>query len=154
MIKLLLFIISITPSKMLELHNRARAEVGSPPLVLNQELSQYAQQWADHLAKTEPHIYHSNRVMNGKQVGENIFWSSNREVHGVIDAWNAWYDEKLNYKYGPVDGVKRPYKIGHYTQIVWKNAKEMGMGVAYSEKGIVVVCSYYPHGNIINEYPY
>ncbi len=43
--------------------------------------------------------------------------------------------------------------IGHFTQVVWKDSKEFGLGVAMSNDGAVYVCAnYYPPGNFNNAY--
>ncbi|CRK97387.1 CLUMA_CG010777, isoform A [Clunio marinus] len=43
--------------------------------------------------------------------------------------------------------------VGHFTQIVWKNTKYMGVGKSVSRTGkIFVVAFYYPPGNITGEF--
>jgi Cysteine-rich secretory protein family len=38
--------------------------------------------------------------------------------------------------------------VGHFTQVVWKSSKELGVGKAKSRSGrIYVVANYYPPGN-------
>ena len=38
--------------------------------------------------------------------------------------------------------------VGHFTQVVWKSSKELGVGKATSRSGrIYVVANYYPPGN-------
>jgi len=141
--------------RLLDMHNYARKEVGVPPLKWDTTLSTYAQNWADHLAAIEPIMYHSPlKHPDGRHVGENIFWSNDKNVHTLFDAFRAWYAEKEHYTHGPTTGIKKTYKTGHYTQIVWRNTTHVGMGVAYSKTGIVVVCSYYPQGNVITQFPY
>lgn len=38
---------------------------------------------------------------------------------------------------------------GHFTQVVWKNTKNLGVGVAFANNGnkAIVVANYFPPGN-------
>ncbi len=148
----------ISPSdsaNMLNLHNKARKEVGVGPLVWSKTLSAYAEYWAEHLS-TKRSIFHSKCIdFNGRAVGENIYWSSSHDIHNATDAFKAWYDERHDYTYGMIKARSGRKMVGHYTQIVWRDTKEMGMGMATtSSGGLVVVTSYFPAGNVIEEYPY
>lgn len=140
---------------MLNLHNKARKEVGVPPLVWSNSLSTYAQYWADHLA-TKRGIFHSKCIdFEGRPVGENIYWSSSFTTHNATDAFKAWYGEKSNYRYSKIKARDGKEVVGHYTQIVWRDTKEVGMGIAKTPfGGLIVVTSYFPAGNVIDEYPY
>jgi hypothetical protein len=46
------------------------------------------------------------------------------------------------------------FKIsGHFSQLVWKNSLELGMGMARDQTGkVVVVANYYPPGNCIGQF--
>ncbi len=137
-------------------HNKVREDVGTPPLVWSKLLAAYAQQWANYLAndnncqmkhRTEP-------GENGKAYGENIFWGSSSDYYKPIDASISWYDEIKYYKYQKLT-ENNWHQAGHYTQMVWKNTKEVGVGVAICPNGgLIVVANYYPAGNVITEYPY
>jgi pathogenesis-related protein 1 len=131
--------------KVLNHHNMARREVGVQPLTWSKELSAYAQQWADHLAATATFSHRPNN-----QYGENIFMGSSN--YAPLDASEGWYSEKKDYTYGKFTGKGG---TGHYTQMVWQNTTQVGVGVAISASGdIYVVANYAPAGNYIGEYPY
>jgi pathogenesis-related protein 1 len=140
--------------QVLDHHNKIRKLVKAPPLQYSASLSAYAQQWADHLASKGSRIYHSNCVhADGRILGENIYWGSSSEVYSPLDASGGWYEEKQQYRYGPISNASDG--TGHYTQMVWKDTREMGLGVAYTKKGgIIVVASYYPAGNVVGQLPY
>lgn len=142
-------------NKLLNHHNKVRAEVGVGKLSWSTSLSSYAQSWADELASKKCKIKHSDcKDETGKTLGENIFWGSSSSIYGPLDASMSWYEEKSGYKGKPI-GEDRGKMIGHYTQMVWRNTKEVGAGVAYCPGGeIVVVASYHPAGNFIGERPY
>jgi pathogenesis-related protein 1 len=140
--------------QVLDHHNKIRKLVNVPPLAYSASLSAYAQQWAEHLASRGSRIFHSDCMHpDGRSLGENIFWGSDADSYSVLDASKSWYEEKQLYRYAPIsnhsDGT------GHYTQMVWKETREIGLGVAYTKKGgIIVVASYYPAGNMVGSYPY
>jgi glioma pathogenesis-related protein 2 len=43
---------------------------------------------------------------------------------------------------------------GHFTQVVWKGSREIGVGRSFAEGGlrVFVVCNYYPAGNVIGRF--
>ena len=45
-------------------------------------------------------------------------------------------------------------KAGHFTQVIWKGSREIGIGRAFADKGqtVYVVCNYFPAGNIIGHF--
>lgn len=48
---------------------------------------------------------------------------------------------------------KGMYKAGHFTQMVWKSSHELGVGVAKTKKGkVLVVCNYNPRGNVVGQF--
>jgi uncharacterized protein YkwD len=130
---------------MVAAHNGYRKQVGSPPLAWSSHLAAAAQDWADYLVRTG--LYKNPPDL---QVGENLF-----EVVGppanaqqVVDAWAAErsaYDVRRN---------SCSARCGHYTQIVWRDTKQFGCGVAHKGRRQVWVCNYDPPGNIIGERPY
>jgi pathogenesis-related protein 1 len=149
----------ITPTdaqKLLDHHNKVRAIVRTNALIWNPKLSAYAQSWADYLVKNkECKLIHSKCINNeGNDLGENIYWGSSATRFTPLDASKSWYEEKLNYSYEPI-GDSKISEIGHYTQMIWKNTREVGVGIGYcKDGGIMIVASYYPAGNYIGEYPY
>lgn len=140
--------------QVLDHHNKVRKAIGAPPLAMSNSLSAYAQQWAEHLASKGSNIFHSECMHpDGRRLGENIFWGSSYSDFTPLDASLSWYEEIGKYKYGPVIGGSKG--TGHYTQMVWKDTREMGLGVAQTKQGgIIVVASYYPAGNVVGSYPY
>ena len=137
-------------------HNRARALLGIPPLTWNAELSAYAQEWANYLVYSNNNeIEHRSSLgKNTRDFGENIFWGSNFDSFSVLNASESWYEEKGSYIYQPVSYANF-HGTGHYTQMIWSNTKQIGVGVAKGTDGsIIVVANYYPAGNVIGMHPY
>ncbi len=147
---------TVDQAAMLSVHNRWRADVGSPSLKWSDKLASIAQGWADHLKKDNCAMYHSN---NG--YGENIYqaspliWSDGRrdfQHKSPQEVTDAWGNEIKDYNYAAnsCSGV-----CGHYTQLVWKTTKEVGCAMSVcGDNGQIWVCSYYPPGNMVGQRPY
>lgn len=138
----------------LEVHNEFRAEHGVPPLVLSKEISKYSQKWAEDLAKKDALAYSLNQ-----NYGESVYcgWSPDPSTKiKARDCVEKWYSEINNFSFGREPDV---LTCGHFTQIVWKGTREVGIGSAKSKSGkLYVVANYYPPGNysgqfIKNVYP-
>ena len=135
---------------LVTLHNKARAEVGVAPLKWSPTLAKYAQEWADELARTGKWEHRQ-----GNKYGENL---SRGTGYTVLELVEGWYDEKAKYKPGtPYPGVG--FGVGHYTQMVWKDTTEIGVGKAVYTTGrlkgqLVIVANYNPPGNFKGQKPY
>lgn len=134
----------------LQFHNCARREVGTPPLVWSPDLAAHAQSWADHLAAQENcNLIHTPNNPNGQNLfgGSGANWTA-------LDASQSWYSEKKNYHYAVIN-QNNWYPTGHYTQMIWKNTKSVGIGQATCQGGaIVIAAEYNPPGNYMGEAPY
>ena len=138
-------------SDMLQLHNYYRARHSASPLTISQRLNHIAQAYAEHLAATSK-FEHSGNKLENESLGENLYmqWISRGRVQATArDAMKSWYDEIELHSF------KRPKyseETGHFTQLVWKSTRKMGVGVALSADGreVYMVVNYFPAGNIIN----
>lgn len=141
---------------ILDHHNKIRNELGIPPLTWNAEVAAYAQNWADTLANYNncKLDHRQNRQQNYKGYGENLFEASSAKLFKPLDASIAWYSEIKDYTYAKLDDTNWA-KTAHYTQMIWKNTKEMGVGVATCPGGgVIIVANYNPPGNYSGEFPY
>lgn len=144
-------------------HDRWRAAVGVGGVRWAADLAGLAQVWADHLAKDNGcKMRHSSSNLRGN-TGENLYWAS--PVHWsdgrselqsvtpskVIDAWGGELAD-----YNPNSHQCSPGKVcGHYTQMVWRDSREIGCAMARCEDfSQVWVCRYRPAGNIVGRTPY
>jgi uncharacterized protein YkwD len=142
--------------ELLAHHNKVRKDVGTKPLIWSSKLATYAQEWANHLAyETDCKMVHRKAPGQDEKVyGENIFWGSDGKFFKTIDASEEWYNEIKLYKYDQVT-EKNWEATGHYTQMIWKDTKEVGVGVSLCPNGaIIIVANYYPAGNYMRQYPY
>ncbi|HLY91383.1 MAG TPA: CAP domain-containing protein [Acetobacteraceae bacterium] len=131
--------------EMLDGHNAVRARVGVPPLGWSASLAQTAQDWADYLVATRA-FFHSP----DNQDGENLYAISGGSA-SPNDVVSAWAQEASSYDISrdTCSGV-----CGHYTQLVWRDTREVGCAVATDTQREVWVCEYYPPGNIVGYRPY
>ncbi|CAG4920884.1 unnamed protein product [Colias eurytheme] len=130
-------------NEALEVHNEYRREHGVSPLVLNKDICKVSQKWAEELAKRDTMSYSLN-----PDFGESVYcgWSTDPNVKiKARDCVERWYNEINDYSFGKEPEV---LNCGHFTQIVWKSTKELGIGSAKSKSGkLYVVANYYPPGN-------
>jgi uncharacterized protein YkwD len=131
--------------QMLSAHNAVRSRVALPPLAWSDKLAAVAQDWADTLMARRTFSHRPN-----SPYGENLF-----EVRGASaspgDVVQAWASEAGDYDY-PANRCRGT--CGHYTQIVWRNTREVGCAVARSQRQEIWVCNYDPPGNYVGQRPY
>ncbi len=138
---------------MTDRHNEWRSKVGVKPLVWSKSLADFAQKWADELARRGCDLEHrpDGGQWDGSMYGENIYWSSGMKniAADVVDDWAAeiaYFDEKAGKCKGGI--------CGHYTQVVWSKTTAVGCGMAKCGDQEVWVCNYNPPGNYVGQRPY
>lgn len=131
--------------EMVAAHNRVRRDVGVPPLEWSQPLAERAQDWAARLLGRGQLVHRP-----GSKFGENLFAITGAPATPA-QVVGAWADEFRAYDYSTNQcrGV-----CGHYTQVVWKDSKKVGCGVARGRGREVWVCNYDPPGNWAGQRPY
>ncbi|XP_076083248.1 Golgi-associated plant pathogenesis-related protein 1-like [Mytilus galloprovincialis] len=135
-------------------HNEFRDMHGSPHITHAQDLTDYSQKWAEHLANTGK-FDHSKCDLKGESIGENLAMMggsglSNKRAREYV---KMWYDEIKDYHYyGSNPDMDQFMKFGHFTQLVWKEAKQIGVGMAIAKGQCVVVCNYRPAGNMMGDF--
>ncbi|CAH1271881.1 GLIPR2 [Branchiostoma lanceolatum] len=132
----------------LSAHNEYRSPHGAQPLEISTQLCQSAQKWAEHLAQTG-NLEYDTASPHGQNVGMKPAGGktplSGRALCGV------WYGEKGKY-----DFAKKGHQDGtaHFTQVVWKDSREFGLGMAKDAEGnVIVVVNYSPPGNVLGKFP-
>jgi uncharacterized protein YkwD len=158
---------------VLALHNRERAAVGVTPLMWSDKLAADARPWAEHVV-TIGHMVHDSEHLGTLGEGENIAgygnpWNPKVGPLTQGGGVNLWIDEKMNWNGGTCASGK---VCGHYTQMVWRDTKEVGCATAYG-RGIpysstalghvaskpnefmsILVCRYSPPGNVVGQKPF
>uniref|UniRef100_A0A182NHH1 SCP domain-containing protein n=1 Tax=Anopheles dirus TaxID=7168 RepID=A0A182NHH1_9DIPT len=131
---------------VLERHNELRAEHSAQPLVLDSGMCQYAQQWANTLLSRNILQHRSNN-----QYGENLYCCFGKSSISGREAVDSWYNEIRYYTFG-VPNPSNFSQVGHFTQVVWKKSRRLGVGVAVQGTRAYVVCNYDPPGNFNGQY--
>ncbi|XP_074612935.1 uncharacterized protein LOC141871312 [Acropora palmata] len=133
----------------LDAHNKYRTKHKVPPLKWSKEIANEAQAWAEKLAKTRS-LQHAS-ASERKGYGENIASFSRRFETAGEEATNMWYSEVKDYRF---DKPGFGGNTGHFTQVVWKDSVELGMGRAQTADGRLtfVVARYSPAGNMMNRF--
>ena len=135
-------------------HNSARDEAGVPRLAWSGKLAREAQGWAQVLAR-EGRMRHASHAESGS-AGENLWMGS--AGYFVPDAMiGAFVDEKRHYVHAAFPQVSKTGRwedVGHYTQVVWRDTREVGCAVARGQRDDFLVCRYWPAGNWMGQLPY
>ena len=133
---------------LLDRHNLYRAKHQAPNLERLAALETIAQSYSEKLV-TLGYLVHSNNTLNGNYIGENLYFGYNAGYLGTKPV-DAWYDEIKDYDFAKSEFTSG---TGHFTQVVWKNSKQVGCGVACSNKDYCyVTCNYYPGGNYLGQF--
>jgi hypothetical protein len=147
---------------VLAVHNRERAAVGIPPvdpLVWSDKLAADAKVWAEHLATTGEFVHdteHLPTLGEGENLAAMSWMGSHNTTVPIAQNMQGWVAEKNSYQGLP--SATGTNVTGHYTQMVWRNTKEIGCATAmYTASGggrDILVCRYSPPGNIVGQKPY
>ncbi|KAG8192347.1 hypothetical protein JTE90_002167 [Oedothorax gibbosus] len=136
----------------LRIHNHYRADHGSPCLHLSTEVSAFSQKWADRLAK-EDHFHHSNHPKYGENLFVSYMSDNSLPMATAKEVVESWYAEQKFYPFGCHITRDIIYKAGHFTQVIWRNSRELGIGRSISRTNrVYVVANYFPAGNVFNKF--
>lgn len=132
-------------------HNQERVRTGAEPLRWSADLTNEAQEWADWLAETEKFEHASYTVR--RKAGENL-WIGSAGYFSAQQMIGGFLAEKPDFRPGTFPHVSRTGQwsdVGHYTQIIWRDTREIGCAVARSRINEILVCRYFPSGNVMGE---
>ncbi|RVE63084.1 hypothetical protein OJAV_G00164950 [Oryzias javanicus] len=115
----------------------------------SEELAVTAQAWVDKCVLD--HGPPSSRMLNGYELGENLFYSTS--PNSWTSVIKAWYQEVSHFTFPNASTNGKP--IGHYTQVVWNSSYKVGCGVTLCPNNIYLYgCHYYRAGNFKRWPPY
>lgn len=155
---------------IVEEHNRFRQKVargletrGNPgpqpaasnmnDLKWNDEIAQIAQVWASQCQFSHDKCRNTAKYA----VGQNIAMSggTGNKFPDVVSLIKLWENEVKDFNYNQGITPGNFGKVGHYTQVVWANTKEIGCGsIKYIENGWhyqTLICNYGPAGNYMGQ---
>jgi uncharacterized protein YkwD len=134
--------------RVLASHNAERVRMGMAPLRWNVRLSEQARQWADVLARRGS-LQHSG----DDEVGENLWmgWGNRYSPEQMV---GDFISERRAFRPGRFPNVSNTGSwadVGHYTQIIWPETREVGCALSRGGREEVMVCRYWPAGNVEGE---
>ena len=129
-------------NEVLRQHNKVRKDLNIQNLKLNDKITILAQKFADNYDSSEE----SNFIIdnyNEKQLGINykIFNGDISKINTICESWINEGNPNFN---------KYKSKTKHFSQMISKNTREIGIG--YSElnnKEKIFIVYYYPAGDIL-----
>ncbi|XP_066927047.1 uncharacterized protein [Clytia hemisphaerica] len=125
--------LKVTVAECVYAHNQVRRKHGLPNLLWDPELSYNAEEWALILASRSAGLIHSKQPSNrnGIYYGENLFYGMGSVYgHNCSEAVYAWYSEIRNFEWS---NPRYSSAIGHFYQLVYKDTKYFGVGIACAE---------------------
>ena len=140
--------------RLLVAHNAERGRLGLRPLVWNAALARDAGDYAKVLL-ARGRLQHASAA-DRKGNGENLWM-------GTAGAWNSaamvemFLDERRYFRTATFPDVSLTGNwsdVGHYTQIVWRETKDVGCAIDTGKGMDVLVCRYHPAGNVMGKNPY
>ena len=139
----------IDPTRqLLDAHNRERVRLNLPKLKWNRHLQREAEEWGRELSRRGRLEHASKRLRNG--TGENL-WMGEAGIWDVDTMVNLFIDEKKHYRHGNFPDISRTGRwsdVAHYTQVIWRDTQEVGCAVVTERGWDVLVCRYWPAGNV------
>ena len=127
-------------------HNEFRHKHGAPDLKINKTLNNMAQEYAEKLFNCKGNNSFPLNIYNNSSLGENIIIC---KTLTAVEICQKWYDEKNTYDFNLNKFQK---ESGHFTQLIWKDSKEVGFGYKLDNDICCAVVYYYPAGNVLGEF--
>jgi len=135
--------------RLVSAHNNERAVVGSPGVYWSPALALAAHAYADRLAATGQWRHSPAQERRGQ--GENL-WMGTRGAFTIEQMIGSWASEKTMFRAGVFPNVSRTgswHDVGHYTQMVWPETREVGCAISSSARFDYLVCRYASPGNVM-----
>lgn len=133
---------------VLAAHNGLRQSLGMEDLAWDPGLAADAGVYAAQLAQTRrfEHAVELQQVAEG----ENL-WMGTRSAYSYGEMLASWSDEGADFTPGSFPKVSKTgswHDVGHYTQMIWGETRQVGCAVASNTDDDFLVCRYFPAGNV------
>jgi hypothetical protein len=134
--------------RALAVHNQERTQLGLPPLAWDCSLEHEAALWARALAQRGK-LEHASAAERGG-AGENL-WMGSAGGFPVEQMVGRFIEEKRHYRHARFPEISNTGNwadAGHYSQVVWRDSRALGCALAQGTGRDVLVCRYFPAGNV------
>lgn len=140
--------------RLLVVHNAERTRLGLPALTWNASLASDAGAYASVLLNRGRLRHATNAERKGN--GENLWM-------GTAGAWDSdgmfemFLQERRYFRAATFPHISLTGNwsdVGHYSQIVWRDTREVGCAIRTGRGVDVLVCRYHPAGNVMGKAPY
>ena len=135
--------------RLLLTHNAERKRLGIAPLAWSPGLAGQAGTWARTLASKGMFEHSQNRG----NVGENL-WMGTSGYYTPEQMIGSFIEERQYFRAGKFPDVSTSGKwadVGHYTQLIWAGTQQVGCAKATGAGNDVLVCRYFPAGNVMGQ---
>lgn len=134
---------------MIESHQSARAQFGSPRLTWDDGLARDAMVYARTLA--DRRIFRHDPNLQALGQGENL-WMGTKNGFSFREMIGHFIDERRYYRPGVFPDVSTTGNwadVGHYTQMVWPTTTQFGCAITANRTDEYLVCRYRAPGNVV-----
>ena len=135
--------------RLLIAHNIERERRDVPRLKWSAHLAAQAQVWAATLARSNRFEHAADRF----GAGENL-WMGTAGRYSPEAMIDGFVSEGRHFRPGRFPDVSSTGNwrdIGHYTQLIWRDTREVGCAVSSGADSDILVCRYFPAGNIVGQ---
>ena len=135
--------------RLLIAHNLERDRVGVPRLAWSAPLAAQAQDWADQLARANRFEHAADR----SGAGENL-WMGSAGAYSAEQMIGGLMEEVRYFRSGLFPNVSSTGSwsdVGHYTQLIGRGTQQVGCAVGQGRANDILVCRYWPAGNVIGQ---
>lgn len=145
---------TVLADRLLAAHNKERVSLKIAPLVWSETLAAHARTWAKVLAVRAvlDHSPSADRLSEG----ENL-WSGTAGEYTPEEMIESFLEERAMFKraiFPKVSSTGDWHDVGHYTQIIWQNTREVGCAIESNKNDDYLVCRYSAPGNVVGEAVY
>ena len=142
--------IDVIYNDILKIHNNIRKDYNIEKLELNEELTLLAQKYADNYDLSEE----SNFIIENYQnqplgINYEIFEGDISEIINICKSWKNESNIKNNKEQNI--GTKYNSNAKHFSQIIWKDTKAIGIGYSELNNGNKIFIVYYFPSCILNK---
>jgi hypothetical protein len=135
--------------RLLDAHNRERQRLGIAGLAWSDQLAADAAMWSASLARR--HAFEHARNTRGS--GENL-WMGSAGAYTPEQMIGGFIDEARYFRPGRFPNVSRTGNwadVGHYSQLIWADTRQVGCARAKGGGDEYLVCRYWPAGNVMGQ---